>query len=287
LEELLEISQEIREIISKKQRDLQLTFEEDAHKYTMLDSNGVLRSDFPSVSKVIKNYYNEFPKEEISLSMAKGDVIKQQILLNEWDVKATLSNHLGSRTHFLLEKYLLSLYGDYKTVRKPIFECNNEQIIKSNKMITTGVNYLDLLHERGAVLLDTEMILGDPTLGYTGQPDKVWLIKTIKNNIGILITDWKTNEPKNFLSHYYTKKMLKPFWFMDDTALSHYKIQLPLYGRLLLKMLENTKYSNLPLLGCVVVLLKEDRTFEEYKVPKNIIKTTFNVNYPPTPEAMG
>ncbi len=35
--DLKKIAEEIREIISKKQKELQLTFEEESHKYTMLD----------------------------------------------------------------------------------------------------------------------------------------------------------------------------------------------------------------------------------------------------------
>ena len=45
---------EIREIITQKQSEFQLTFEEDKHRYTMLDINGEVRDDFPSVSKVMK-----------------------------------------------------------------------------------------------------------------------------------------------------------------------------------------------------------------------------------------
>ncbi len=37
------IAQEIREIIKEKQKELELTFEEDAHKYTMKDLDGKVR----------------------------------------------------------------------------------------------------------------------------------------------------------------------------------------------------------------------------------------------------
>ena len=55
-----------------------------------------------------------------------------------------------------------------------------------------------------------------------------------------------------------------------SNALGHYYLQLPLYGRLLRKMLEGTKYNDTKLLGNVVVLLKEDGTFVEYRVPQQI-----------------
>jgi hypothetical protein len=125
--------------------------------------------------------------------------------------------------------------------------------------------------ERGGVLLDTEIILGDPEEQYTGQPDKVWLMQNKeKDGFGFVITDWKTNQPKNFEVHHYTGKLYPPFNNYHDNALGHYYLQLPLYGRLLRKMLEGTKYDDTKLLGNVVVLLKDDGTFVEYKVPHQI-----------------
>jgi hypothetical protein len=41
--DLKKIAQEIREIISQKQKEFQLTFEEESHTYTMLDLNGELK----------------------------------------------------------------------------------------------------------------------------------------------------------------------------------------------------------------------------------------------------
>ena len=52
--DLYKVAQEIRDILSKRQKEFQLTFEEDTHKYTMLDLDGKLHSNFPSVSKVMK-----------------------------------------------------------------------------------------------------------------------------------------------------------------------------------------------------------------------------------------
>jgi hypothetical protein len=123
------------------------------------------------------------------------------------------------------------------------------------------------------------MVLGDPELGYVGQPDKVWLIPNKnKNSYGFVITDWKTNQERKFQIQHYTKKMLPPFELYYDTALTHYFIQLPLYGKLLLKMLENTKFKDIKLYGCVVVHLKDNKTFTEYKVPQEITETILNID---------
>jgi len=271
---LLEIAKEIREIISKKQEEFGLSFEEEDHIYTM---NG--RTDYPSVSKVLKKFYTEFATEEISLKVAGGDPIRQQELIEEWAAAGKYSTDMGSRVHFVLESELIKRNGNYKDVRQPEFNCDLTQIMKGDNMIVAGKKYLDLMEQRGAVLLDTEMVLGHPELEYTGAPDKVWLIMNrTQTEYGIVITDYKTNKPKNFVSTKYTKKMLHPFDEYDDTALGHYYVQLPLYGKLLLKMLEGTKYGNLKLYGCVISHLKEEGLYDEYKVPQDIVNIVMNMD---------
>ena len=271
---LNDVAKEIREIISKRQEEFGLSFEEENHIYTM---NG--RTNYPSVSKVLKKFYTEFPVDEAAYNKAGGDPIRQQELIEEWAAAGTYSTNMGSRVHFVLESELIKRNGNYKEVRQPEFNCDLTQIMKGDNMIVAGKKYLDLMEQRGAVLLDTEMVLGHPELEYTGQPDKVWLMMNrTQTEYGIVITDWKSNKPKNFVSTKYTKKMLHPFDEYDDTALGHYNIQLPLYGKLLLKMLEGTKYGNIKLYGCVIAHLKEDSIFDEYKVPQDIVNIVMNMN---------
>jgi hypothetical protein len=276
--DLKKISQEIREIISERQKEFQLTFEEETHTYTMLNSKGELRSDFPSVSKVMKLFYDEFPTEQAAFSKAGGDPDEAERLINEWAELGRKSTNLGSRCHYLLEEHTLKEFGIEKEVRQPIFDCDAEQIIKSDSMIMAGKHYIELLKERGCELIDTEMVLGHPELEYTGQPDKVWLVVGTNGNLGILITDWKSNKPKNFVVTRYTKQMKKPFQDLPDNALGHYNTQLPFYGKLLLKMLEGTKYENIQLLGCIVVLITDEREYHEYRVSKKTINTILEMD---------
>jgi hypothetical protein len=146
-------------------------------------------------------------------------------------------------------------------------------------MINAGTNYLKLMKERGAELLDTEIVLGDPSLGYTGQPDKVWLIESRdKKSVGIIITDWKTNKPKNFEENQFTKRMKQPFQKHPDNALGHYFLQLPFYGKLLKEMLKGSKYEDIKIFGCIIVLLKENSDFEEFRVPQDVLDTVFSMD---------
>ena len=271
---LNKVAEEIRELVSQRQQELGLTFEEENHIYTM---NG--KKDYPSVSKVLKKFYTEFPTEEAAYNKAGGDPQKQQQLIEEWAAAGEYSTNMGSRVHFVLEKNVIERNGKYKEVRQPIFDCDLSQIMKGDNMIAAGNKYIKLMEERGAVLLDTEMVLGDPELGYTGQPDKVWLIMNrTQTEFGLVITDWKTNKPKNFQETSYTKRLKDPFGKYPDTALGHYYLQLPFYGKLLLKMLKGTKYENIKLFGCVISHLKDDSLYDEYKVPQEVVDTILEMD---------
>ena len=276
---LKQIASEIRQILEDKRKELELTFIEDTHTYYMKDLDGEIKTSFPSVSKVLKKFYEDFPTDEAAEKKSKGDPVRKQQLIEEWAAAGTYSTNIGSRVHYMLEKKLIEDYGNYKEVRQPIFDCDFTQILKGDSMINAGTKYLKLMNERDTVLLDTEIVLGHPEIGYTGQPDKVWIVENKqKTGFGLLITDWKTNKPKNFMPNQFTKKMKHPFGEIDDTALGHYYLQLPFYGKLILKMLEGTKYENLKLYGCIVTLLREDSEFEEFRVPQKVIDTILEMD---------
>ena len=274
-----EAVKEIREILERKREELSLTFTEEDHKYMMVDTNGEVVDTHPSVSKVTKLFYEEFDAEGIAYKKANGNVEYMKELLKEWSDSGDYASNMGSRVHYHLEKETIDRFGGFKEVRQPIFDCDIEQITKGDSMISAVKRYLNLCEKRNLVLLDTEAVLGHPELGYTGQPDKVWLsVNAAGTEIGLVITDWKTNKEKNFKTNQWTKKMYPPFHEYPSTALGHYYLQLPFYGRLLVKMLEGTKYENIKLLGCIVVLLKEDSEYEEFRVPKPVINTILDMD---------
>tara|TARA_R110000796_G_scaffold18980_3_gene57163 strand:- start:6105 stop:8075 length:1971 start_codon:yes stop_codon:yes gene_type:complete len=190
-DELTQIGVEIRELIDNKQKELNLSFVEDTHTYHIKTLDGIMTTKFPSVSTVIKQFYEDFPALEKSLDMSDNNIEAQDTLLKEWRATADYANSKGSRVHYLLETDLLKQYGSYKTVRKPFFECDETQVSDGNAMVDAGHNFITLMHRRGAILLDTEMILGSNELKYTGQPDKVWLLFNEKDELGFIVTDWK------------------------------------------------------------------------------------------------
>lgn len=279
--DLSTIAKEIRDIITEYQKKNSLSFIEDTHTYFIKGKDGNITSDMPSVSTVLKAFYTPFNAEGTkAFQNCNGNKEEERLLLEKWQATADYATNMGSRVHFILEHELIKMYGAYKEVRKPIFECDEEQTISGDAMIKAGIEFIDLMHKRGAVLLDTEVIMGNLDLGYFGQPDKTWLMIGKNGKPGIVITDWKSNKESNMSDEVmpWTIPMLSPFGHLNDNALSHYKLQLPLYGRLLLKMLEGTKYENIDFLGCVIVHLTKSGEFREFRVDKGIIDTVFSMD---------
>lgn len=276
---LKETAKEIRQILEQRRQELNLTFVEDTHTYTMNDLNGNPKNEWYSVSKVIKKFYEQFDSDGIAERKAQGDPVEKARLLKEWEDAGTYSTNMGSRTHYFLEKKSLDMFGLDKEVRQPLFECDFIQVLKSDSMITAGTNFLNLMKERSGELLDTEIVLGDPELGYVGQPDKMWLFMDKSGEeLGIVISDYKTNKPKNFEVNRFTKPMYPPFQKHPNTSLGHYYLQLPFYVKLFLKMLKDSKYENIKFLGAIIVLLKDDGKFEEFRVPKDVINTIMGMD---------
>jgi hypothetical protein len=276
---LIKLREDINKVLEEKRKQCNLTFIEEEHKYFMSDLDGVIKSDWPSVSKVIKNFYTPFDSDGIAHKKAKGDIEEKNRLLKEWEDAGKYSTNLGSRTHFLLEKISLEMFNIEKQVRQPEYECDFTQILKSDSMVSAGKNFLELMKERNALLMDTELILGDSELGYTGAPDKIWLLENKEKTKPLfLITDYKSNKPKSFEVNQFTKKMKYPFSHLHDNALGHYYLQLPFYGKLLLKMLKGTEFEDISLGGGIIVHLKDDGKFEEYRVPKDVIDTIMGMD---------
>ena len=142
---LNEASSEIRGLLEEKRNELKLSFIEEEHIYFMKDQNGEVCSNFPSVSKLIKKFHKYFDAPKKALEMSGGDKDAQQKLLSEWKAAGVYSTNVGSRVHYMLENETINRYGSYKEVRQPIFECNEEQIAKGDRMIKAGEKFLDLV----------------------------------------------------------------------------------------------------------------------------------------------
>ena len=104
---LEEEAKKINRILAAKREQISLSFIEEDHQYFMKDKFGVITSDYPSVSKVVKNYYEEFDALKMSAIMSKGDILVQEELLSSWREKGEYAANMGSRVHYLKQQFHL------------------------------------------------------------------------------------------------------------------------------------------------------------------------------------
>ena len=114
-------AEKIRKILNRRRKDIDLSFIEEDHIYYMRDEHGMIRSNYPSVSKIIKKFYEEFQSDAISLRMSKGDRTKQKELLQEWADKGTYATNQGSRVHYILEKVSMLIKMHYLNLMQKFF----------------------------------------------------------------------------------------------------------------------------------------------------------------------
>lgn len=263
--ELLKLAAEIRESLSEERANRKLIFEEKDHKYTIYDKiNEQTISTLPSVSSLLKQWYEPFDSMAKSLDMCDGDEIQAQDLRHEWEKKGEDASSLGSYVHYKLEQYLWILYDINKETRKPNYDLKGEELLTGQKMVKNGINLIHTIIENGFVPIDTEVIMGSVELGYFGQCDNMWLGNG-KNGLVFLMTDHKTNQSKNFKNCPWNIPMHRPFDRLLDNSKSVYYIQQPLYAQLFKDMLKNTPYKDIPFAGFRILHVRDGG--EIIKVP--------------------
>lgn len=264
--ELLNLAQEIRETIDEERINRKLFFVEKSHKYSIYDPvSEEMVSSMPSVSTLLHKFHEPFDGLAKSIQMMDGDVKMAEELRLEWKQKGIDASGMGSYAHYKLEQYIWALFDIDKNVRKPYYSLKEDDMKMAQKMLKTGVDLIHKIVENNFVPIDTECIMGSIDLGYFGQCDNLWLGEH-KNNIVFLMTDYKTNQTKNFEEQHYNIPMREPFTDLIDTDLSKYYIQQPLYAQLFKDMLKNTPYKDISFIGFRILHLRDGGT--SFKIPK-------------------
>jgi hypothetical protein len=97
--------------------------------------------ELPSVSALLKQWYEPFDSLSKSIEMMNGDVDLASDLRKQWQKKGEDANSIGSFTHYKLEKYVWDIFDIQKTTRKPFYNLKNEELYEAQKMVKTGVGF--------------------------------------------------------------------------------------------------------------------------------------------------
>lgn len=268
----------IRKLADEYREKKKITFEESSHKYTIIGDDGIDYSKkIPSVSGAYKKFYLPFDGVGKSLKKANGDPVKAAEIREEWAAKGVLSSTKGSYIHYHSELHLWEQWRhkDIDLIREPDLGDVGSYIHEAEGMLKSSFAYCDLMKDRGAMLIDTEAVMGCEVYKLFGQADKFWLAKHPSKGWGLLTTDWKTNDPSKFDKAPWTKNMLGPYEFLYDNELGKYSVQLTMYSSLFIRMMAYMGY-HLPYLGSIIVNVTPSY-YMEYKVVKGLYSITDNV----------
>lgn len=192
-----------------------LEFDEEKHKYT------VKGRELTPTSDMIKNFYDEFPKNTMSIRYANSRNLDVRDVIGAWDGAGDTACTHGTKVHNYLEDYTRAIF----------IEENDEIRYAENKQELAGLQYISdkcLLRENFIPIVP-ELQMYSEKYGYAGTADlPLWDVRK-----GLIrISDWKTNS-KPLIETAFAKPMKKPFSDLLSNSYGKYCLQLCFYQILL------------------------------------------------------
>lgn len=203
-----------------------LTFDEETHSYTINGKPSI------SVTQLISKLSNPVDIEYwAEIKAPKYGKTKEQVL-KEWRLKNHLSKTKGHIVHDLIESKLLGKETNIHKYKNSLVVNNLIRIIEPQ--IDNVVKYINNLYED----IELEFRVADEELLICGTVDFLGTNKL--TGLKDLI-DWKSNTDLKLKSIY---KLKNPLFFLDDSDLTKYSLQLNLYEFLLKRNRDNFEIGN-------------------------------------------
>jgi len=186
-----------------------LKFNEEKHEYS------VDGKTLPSVSSLLKNFYEEFEKEKISYNYALKHSFSQEDVLSAWDGENKKSTTEGSRVHLFGEDFATAKYFANATTPLPMSK-------QDLGIIQWWIDCCDSVPYIIPLVLELQMY--NLELGYAGTADII-LLDTRDNSL--ILADYKTN--KELFNNFGGKKLKLPKQDLLDDNFNKYQLQLSFY----------------------------------------------------------
>jgi hypothetical protein len=194
-----------------------IAFEEKWHKYSVVNKPGIT---FTSGTKFLKQFFQEFDKENISKRYAAKHNLSQKEVLDMWARKGTVSREAGTLTHAYLEGLAL---GKDMNIQECAYHVDEEIAeLALSKIRTAEVMFEQLVKEYE--ILKAEMIVASLKENIAGQVD---LLARHKASGRLAFLDYKTNAEIKFENIF--QNGLGCLEHLQDTNYNHYCLQLGLY----------------------------------------------------------
>lgn len=220
------------EIKNAHERDTQIVFDEEKHKYTILCDKD---SDYISVTTWLHSHFEKFDADLIIDNMMKSrnwqnskyyGMTKEEIKTS-WDANCKEASDAGTKMHYYIECY-------YNNKQK--CSDNNDDVPPVDALHNVGSeyeyfarfasDYMNLIPYR------TEWRVWHEDIKLAGSIDMVFKDMNDGEDVSLLIYDWKRckNISKNSFGKFSTTECIS---HIPDSNYWHYCLQLNIYKRIL------------------------------------------------------
>ena len=255
--------------INPHPRDKYITFTEEGHKYTIVDSEGnPIKKPIVSTTQTIGKYHEHFNADkalskmlfdEDGIYIGKNEAYKgktREQLKLEWEKKGKGASEKGTASHQDIENFF---NGDH---------IENLDSKQHQLFLSFWSNYLDKNPTHRPYR--TECLIFDDDIRCESVLSGSIDFLAIDENGDLHMMDWKFIQELKKENCYKTKyddiihkKMYKPFNNLDDCNFNHYKLQLNFYRH----PLENIYGKKVKTMS-LVILHEHQETWEEHLVEK-------------------
>lgn len=235
--------------INAHPRDARILFQEDGHKYTLLNEDGSVNDNKTlSVTTLIHNYFSHFDPDKIIEKMMKSRNwpnskyfgMTAEDIKKQWDDNRDLQAGRGTYIHLCIEQFFNGMDVVEKSVEFGYF----------NKFwYDFGLKCSQFKPYRTEMLIFNELF-GKDRVTLCGSVDKI--LHDGEGNY--IILDWKRSKQISFDDKYEHKVGLFPFEDLPDCNHSHYKLQLNIYRHIL----ETIYHMNIIFMMLVIVHPNQD-----------------------------
>ena len=255
-------------VLSQKnhhERDDQIVFEEEGHKYTILNDPD---STYTSVTTWNHSHFDTFDADKIVTNMMKGSKWKKghkywgktaEEIKQQWSDAGKQASQLGTQMHYEIECFMNRPdipypYQHQDLLQKPTETEPNDTATAEWKHFMAFIH--DTPHLRP---YRTEWCIYDEELKLAGSVDMVYENTT---DGSLMIYDWKRTKEIIRVSYFNRYAKTDVISHLPDTNFWHYALQLNTYKRILEEKYGKT-VSDLRL----VRLHPEEETYEIIEVP--------------------
>jgi len=263
-------------------RDKNIKFQEEGHKYTILnDSNSNSNKSYTSVTTWVHTHFEQFDADLIISRMMSGKAWKPGHkywgltaceIMDLWAVKRNDAAGAGTHLHYEIECFMNS--------NVLWFVYTHKELLQQHKMLEKyDKKYLDFEVDWSYFLnfvsdfphlkpYRTEWTVYHEELCMAGSIDMVY-----ENSDGTLsIYDWKRTAEITKVNNWNKCALTKEISWMPDSNYWHYALQLNTY-----KMILETKYDKIVRDLFLVRLHPDDTNYELIEVPdlKNELASLF------------